>query len=637
MTDKFDISRRKMLGAMGTIGGAAALGGASTLAFFSDSEEFANSQLTAGELDLKVDWSEHYSDWSEDETAGLSDWSMTDSSVGPGFPSAAATKSIYVSDSSQFLENTAIEAYPDPDNDAIQEGEFPDGSGGSTTDICESPSDLPTALNNGDWRTTGPVPAGNDGANQQTTEAGDPLVEISDVKPGDFGEVTFSLHLCGNPGFVWLTGDLVEASENGKTEPEEDDGDEGPGVELLDEIQAAVWYDTGADGQYGTGDMGEGDNYKQAGESFTPLTGSLRRVLAILRNGMLPLDYTPGSGGSGGTGGSGGGGATIVSDASAALGASPYTNSDLGIDQPSNISCSALGGMLDEIGFSERPLVGTKFEPGSGGDFDLSPGTYNIAPGSITIESVNVAGGTISLTTDFAVETVMVKGGKPADGENVWVFDDDGVRLSNVQFSIPDSISHVEVCYEPSTSNGGNGGLQQNGRECFPNSTTVYLGFEWWLPVDHANEIQTDSVSFDLGFYTEQCRHNDGQMGNNGAGGGGGPDNGTDGGQAISFIAWCTDGDASALNPTIDEELAFDDDGDPSSVRWSTDAGVDRVVVFYASRVTIYEYDSPVTGDVATTGTTSDGSGVTVTDRDANLPEDANNPCGDLNGVKVEF
>jgi hypothetical protein len=47
-------------------------------------------------------------------------------------------------------------------------------------------------------------------------------------------------------------------------------------------------------------------------------------------------------------------------------------------------------------------------------------------------------------------------------------------------------------------------------RDCFPDSTTQYIGFAWYLPVDHANEIQTDSVSFDLGFYTEQCRHNDG-------------------------------------------------------------------------------------------------------------------------------
>jgi hypothetical protein len=49
-----------------------------------------------------------------------------------------------------------------------------------------------------------------------------------------------------------------------------------------------------------------------------------------------------------------------------------------------------------------------------------------------------------------------------------------------------------------------------DGRECYEASETHYLGFEWSLPLDHANEIQSDSFTFDLGFYAEQCRHNDG-------------------------------------------------------------------------------------------------------------------------------
>jgi Ca-activated chloride channel family protein len=636
MTDSdSNLSRRRILGSLGAIGGAAVLGGAGTTAFFSDEETLANNQLIAGELDLKVDWEEHYSDWSDDESEGI-EFSMDDPSVGPGFPSAAPAgeKMVYVSDPRVFLDNTAIDSYPDTNDDGIQD--FPED-----WDICERDADVPAVLSS-DLRTNGTV--GGD-PNPQTTSPGDPLVEISDVKPGDFGEVTFSLHLCGNPGFIWLTGDLVEASENGLTEPESKDEDEGPGVELLDAIQAAVWYDTGADGEYGTGDIGEGDNFKQAGESFIPLTGSLRRVLAVLQDGMLPLDYSPGSTSSSGGGGGGGGAGTTVNSPSAALGDSPYVNADFGINNPSNISCSRLGELLDDIvvddgvEFDERDLVGTKFEPG-GGDFQLSPGNYAVSGGIITIESVDVPAGTITLSTDFPVDTVMVKGGKDAGGENVWVFDDAGVALNEVTFDIEKAISHVEVCYEPSTNGGGGGGGgggQQNGRECFPNSTTAYIGFEWWLPVDHANEIQTDSVTFDLGYYTEQCRHNDGRMGNDdgGAGGGGGPDDGTDGvgDKAISFIAWCTSGDASALNPTVDEELAFDDNGDPSSVRWSTDAGVDKVVVFYANRVTTYEYDGTVTSGVATTGDT----GSNVTDEDADLQDDANNPCGDLNGVKKEF
>jgi hypothetical protein len=49
-------------------------------------------------------------------------------------------------------------------------------------------------------------------------------------------------------------------------------------------------------------------------------------------------------------------------------------------------------------------------------------------------------------------------------------------------------------------------------RECFAgDGESHYVAFEWWLPINHANQIQGDSVSFDLGFYTEQCRHNDGR------------------------------------------------------------------------------------------------------------------------------
>jgi hypothetical protein len=47
-------------------------------------------------------------------------------------------------------------------------------------------------------------------------------------------------------------------------------------------------------------------------------------------------------------------------------------------------------------------------------------------------------------------------------------------------------------------------------RECFQAGVSYYIGFGWWLPEDVGNEVQGDSVSFDLGFYTEQCRNSDG-------------------------------------------------------------------------------------------------------------------------------
>ncbi|MFB6178060.1 MAG: SipW-dependent-type signal peptide-containing protein, partial [Halobaculum sp.] len=51
----FDLSRRKILAGLGTIGVAGAGAGAGTMALFSDEETFDNNQLTAGQLDLAVE------------------------------------------------------------------------------------------------------------------------------------------------------------------------------------------------------------------------------------------------------------------------------------------------------------------------------------------------------------------------------------------------------------------------------------------------------------------------------------------------------------------------------------------------------------------------------------------------------
>jgi hypothetical protein len=44
---------------------------------------------------------------------------------------------------------------------------------------------------------------------------------------------------------------------------------------------------------------------------------------------------------------------------------------------------------------------------------------------------------------------------------------------------------------------------------CFPDQETFCVGFEWWLPKEVGNEVQSDTVAFDVGFYAEQCRHNE--------------------------------------------------------------------------------------------------------------------------------
>jgi hypothetical protein len=42
--------------------------------------------------------------------------------------------------------------------------------------------------------------------------------------------------------------------------------------------------------------------------------------------------------------------------------------------------------------------------------------------------------------------------------------------------------------------------------DCLQPSHTYYVGFLWWLPATVGNEVQSDTASFDLQFYAEDCR-----------------------------------------------------------------------------------------------------------------------------------
>ncbi len=362
--DGFKLSRRKILAGLGAIGVGSVGAGLGTTAYFSDRETFTNNRLVAGELDLQVDWEEHYSDWSADENDdrlddfggdefdedldgdGVDDFDVAmtkgDTENVPegyvGFPTfdepMVAVPDTAVDD---FLDNTAIEAFPDEDGDGIQDLILTRDQISSQNPTL-SPEEVEQAF--------------HDQFADVPDDLERPVIELEDVKPGDFGEVTFSTHLHNNPGYLWLTGQLLDASENGHTEPERKDEDEKEDVvELLDAIQVAVWYDDGDNVRepeemiHSPHDITEGDSITIDAEESLIARGSLREVLATLSEDPgIPLDADP----------------------------------------------------------------------------------------------------------------------------------------------------------------------RNEDRDCYPNSTTYYFGFAWWLPVDHANEIQTDSVTFDLGFYTEQCRHNDG-------------------------------------------------------------------------------------------------------------------------------
>jgi predicted ribosomally synthesized peptide with SipW-like signal peptide len=602
--DTTQISRRKVLAGLGTIGVAAAGAGLGTSAFFSDREDFRENRLVAGSLDMKVDWEEHYSDWSPDEEAFArmpvgeeeADYVLPSlSSGGAIIPDARPIELVFdgettaeKSDAKDGLwDTTSVEAYPDGflnsgPQDGIQD-EFPeDIACDILADVGDDDFGLESVL-----RTEGTF-AG------QITEAGDPLVNISDVKPGDFGEITFSFHLCDNPGYVWFNGDLVAAAENGHTEPEAEDPEEigspdstdPADVELLDYVATRMWYDPNGNNQVDT--VGNGDvDIMLALDASGSIGGSVgdfddpndseagnlvRGVKAFVD--ALPDDDSVRIG-------------QIVFDSDVNSFAGLDTVGNYTLNYPNDpIGSTALPPALDiaaqELDANGRPdaeqiiVVFTDGSPNYN-NTTYSAGTYTAPRAndwSADDSDIQYDGGgsnpeteqeetslVAELVRDSGNRIVAVNVGDPpnpaigggdADGDDYpkslgtylqediassgFYFEIDLANLANVADDLVALVAVGDEVFFQGTlrealallsANDGRG-IPLDGdtttafdevndpenapdRDCFAGEgTTHYVAFQWWLPVNHANQAQTDSVTFDLGFYTEQCRHNDG-------------------------------------------------------------------------------------------------------------------------------
>jgi predicted ribosomally synthesized peptide with SipW-like signal peptide len=531
MAEKFELSRRKVLAGLGTVGVASAGVGLGTSAYFSDKESFENNQLVAGELDLKVGWEEHYSDWSDDESDGLEgDVQMeqgddftagsTVNSTRVGLPAnAAAMISLEdAADAKQVLDNTEEDVYPtDYDSDDFMTG---------------------TAI------TCGETLLADDDTDK-------PVIELDDVKPGDFGEVTFSFALCDNPGYVWAQAFLESASENGVNEPEGKDPDEEEGVvELLDEIQVAVWLD-------------DGNNYQNCGEQ--PLVvDSLRNIINDIPNPGLRLD----------------GRSVALADASptdfTAFGVNRFDTGEDGSydvdvelaedpDGSGKVAHTTSGGVstndfastavcledpptLGDLTDSESPTTLTY-------EYYQGPENTNVAPDGVWLLIEEGTNGPYSEGTQHAVRRTSddqsPAAGNTARSAEMWHtrrvhkeiagdpdfnpgynwFDEsfggnnigNGGDTSDLSDYFGDDAEVLAMAANLGSGGGAVNDVYYRNPEldgspvgpfptsCFRGEGTVYNGvFAWWLPVDHANEIQTDSAEFSLGLYTEQCRHNDG-------------------------------------------------------------------------------------------------------------------------------
>jgi len=198
MTQTF--SYIKVMMSVGVVVFVAALAIAGTGAFFNDTETSTGNVFTAGALDLKVDSVGHVNGLVCYQGA----W--------------ASETAVQWSENNKQLEEVGN---VDAENAAYNEAH---------------PANVPQA--------------GDDcGSTWVETDLGaETFFDFADLKPGDDGENTISLHVYDNDAYACAIIDNMQDDDNGLTEPEEEVGDATGGVgegELSQELRFFAWDDDG--------------------------------------------------------------------------------------------------------------------------------------------------------------------------------------------------------------------------------------------------------------------------------------------------------------------------------------------------------------------------------------------------------
>jgi len=566
---QYTLSRRKMLAGIGVVGLASAGTGLGTTAFFSDEETFENNSLVAGELDLLVDWQQTY-----DFGDGHTFVSAHPDHDGDGEQSIAA------------------------DNDAgqIRYSDFPDEE-----DENSNGANIPV-LN---CETIPPLSEANFGVDPITGQEMETLVQFTDVKPGDSGEITFSLHLCDNPGYLWMQAGNVTESGGVHAEPEMAVDPDNLG-DLAGAIQATLWYDEDCDNvydgaepvdimltldfsgsmlynQYG-GVVGNdeiqinGTTYSETtkidlvelgtrqfidylqsqnadvkvgvayfdgeGSSDTqPRTGILQEMttdlsavdsaLTDLRQKLANVVTGPASDGVGDD-------PTVSDPADGDGNPDPFSNAN-GIATGTYIG-EGVDDAQDELaangraGAEKRNIVlsdGESFNGGGSTSFASPEDAADDARAASPSPATDVYTISVGSANDGVLQAMAGPAGS-AGGDPVFFNDvDDPLNIPTVFGNLAAQTVAEKVIMQDSLENvlatlaDGNG-IPLDGnrstiydelsddptdpdREAFRGNGVMHcIALSWELPFEVGNEIQGDTLGFDLGFYTEQERHNDG-------------------------------------------------------------------------------------------------------------------------------
>ncbi|TKX62734.1 hypothetical protein EXE48_02880 [Halorubrum sp. ASP1] len=554
--DTIGLSRRTVLAGLGAVGVASAGAGLGTTAYFNDTESFEGNQLTAGQLDLLVDWQQTYD----------------------------------FGDGRQF-----VSAHPDHDGDGEQSIEI-DGEVSKYSDFPDEDDEdsnganIPTL----DCETIPPLSEANFNVDPVTGEEMETLVQLTDVKPGDSGEITFSLHLCDNPGYIWMQAGNISESGGAGTEPELIVDPDNMG-DLGDAINAKLWYDEDCDNVYDaarpvdimlTLDFSGSMLYDQFGGvvSSDPIAINGSNYTETTKIDLVELgtrqfiDFLQSAG------------------ADVQVGVAYFDGEKQGDNEPrtgilqtltSDLSVvdGALSGLRQKLANVVSGSAGsTPFD----GDGDPNPfagggiatGTYigegvDDAQGELDAngrasadkrnivlsdgESFNGTGSTqfsspigaaddaraaspspatdvFTINVNGSASTLLAMAGPAggSGGDSTFFNDlDDPLNIPTVFGNLAAQATQEKIIMEDSLANVLAELADGNGIPLDGNRSTLYdelsdpaddpdrdafrgdgvmhcVALEWELPLDVGNEVQGDTLGFDLSFYTEQARHNDG-------------------------------------------------------------------------------------------------------------------------------
>lgn len=237
--------------------GAIIVGG--TGAFFNDTETSTGNVFAAGAIDLKIDSVQHYNGMVCAELPNQDGY-------------------VWVPEDGGFVL--------DGDNHAVVTDAF-DSQGEWDAFNEANPTQYPQAgvPCTGSWRLA--------------DDNGDlPVIgqfwNFDDIKPGDSGENTISIHIDNNDAWLCAAIDNLVDEDNGITEPEaEDPGEDDPLNGDLDEhLEFFAWVDEGSTPGFQGDDDGEGDNIFQDNETVLGSASAEElssQVWALAEGGDTPI------------------------------------------------------------------------------------------------------------------------------------------------------------------------------------------------------------------------------------------------------------------------------------------------------------------------------------------------------------